>query len=767
MIDYSKYKRFYTSGGQFKLADSNYIGYVEVINGVPFVSKDVSYSQVESQAAIYQLSYNTDFATLLQLSEFLIDRRITDNTSLPYSLSDILFEANDFLNYDLLQVRVDKIKLNNLYVYSRCIVPSNQIPTSTAVKYAGVASPRREQLDILNGFTDIPIFASTFNFNGLANIKGFDVFGNKDSNDVFNVIAYTENQLIIISCSDTAVTVEEISNYYDTSDTTNELVFTSIGGMAIVGNKLFVSDTEGNAVMKYDLTTYVGVDSIVHRRRLEDVLTSTDSVKGNKSAVKKPTLIAASSKLLAIYSSGELAIKVYDINFNFKAVIRSISFKQEAIQALEIDKLTDRLYVCTKTKFNKYKLYVYNDNLTLADTYELSILLTINEVINSMRFAYSDSNYFYIATNFNIYKLLVNRPDQLLGKFDSSKLYTNTRVSEEGAPIFEVATEVTYFEDVTSTNNVSVGAATSTIQTVSSVVTSLSSTIAYVAIPFEVQRLIQTSSSTTNDIWNYINIDYKSSEFLWNTGQITTISTDNYITETIYVDTPVTIYTTVSSIALSSNVNTTVTTTVSTGTVRLSSIAYTQQLSSVFADTYISTLFNDSFKSFSILPQSDNTDKLIFITKGKIYFFNESNEYNSVLKYNDIANYGSTFNLDSDEYVQGSTINKEFHKVSRDIISLKNNIVGRFTGKYDASNAFIYTDYNYNIDMSNFIDGDIEDFFIHDNEKNTLGVFNRVITQIYMLQENLIELTKADRGDDVSPVFNVGQGYPSNVLIIE
>lgn len=767
MIDYTKYKRFYTSGDQFKLADSNYIGYVEVINGVPFVSRDIIYSLVASQSAVYELSYNTDFETLLLLSEFSIDRRITDDTVLPYSLSDMLFEANDLLNYDLLQARVDKIKSNNLYVYSRCLVPKNQLPTSAAVKYAGVASPRKGQLDILTSFIDTPVFASTFNFNGLANIKGFDVFGNIDSNDVFVVVAYTETQLIIISCSDATVKVEESSSSYDTSDITNELVFTSIGGMAIAGNKLFVSDTEGNAVIKYDLTTYVGVQDVVHRRRLEDVLASTDRVGGSKSAVKRPTLLAASSKLLAVYSSGDFAIKMYDINFNFKSIIRSISFKQESVQALEINKLTERMYVCTKTKFDKYKLYVYNDNLTLGATYELDIALLASEVVNSIRFSYSDSNYFYITTNFNIYKLLVSRPDQLLGKFDSSKLFTNTQVSEEGAPIFEVATEVTYFENVTTTSQVSAGAITSTIQTVSSVVTSLSSTTAYVSIPVETQQLVQISTSTTNDIWNYIGINHGSSDFLWNTGLITTSTTESLISEIVYVDTPVTIFTTVSSISLSSNINTTVTTAISTGTVRLSSIAFTQQLSSSFVDTYISTLFNDSFKSFSILPQSDNTDKLIFITKGKIYFFNELNEYNSVLKYNNIANYGATFNLDSDEYVQGSTINKEFHKVTRDIISLKNNIVGRFTGKYDASNSFIYTDYNYNIDMSNFIDGSIEDFLIHDNEKNTLGVFNRVITQIYKLQENLIELTKADRGDDVSPVFNVGQGYPSNVLIIE
>jgi len=101
-----------------------------------------------------------------------------------------------------------------------------------------------------------------------------------------------------------------------------------------------------------------------------------------------------------------------------------------------------------------------------------------------------------------------------------------------------------------------------------------------------------------------------------------------------------------------------------------------------------------------------------------------------------------------------------------DIINLKNNIVGRFTGKYDALNIFVYDDYNYNIDLTALYN-DSNEYFIHDNEKSITGVINRVIRKIYELQQQLITLTQPDKGDEIAPVYNAGVDMPSNTLIIE
>ena len=35
MIDYSTYKKYFTTGGEFTLSGTDYVGYVELFNGVP------------------------------------------------------------------------------------------------------------------------------------------------------------------------------------------------------------------------------------------------------------------------------------------------------------------------------------------------------------------------------------------------------------------------------------------------------------------------------------------------------------------------------------------------------------------------------------------------------------------------------------------------------------------------------------------------------------------------------------------------------------
>ena len=222
-------------------------------------------------------------------------------------------------------------------------------------------------------------------------------------------------------------------------------------------------------------------------------------------------------------------------------------------------------------------------------------------------------------------------------------------------------------------------------------------------------------SVDNNNIWNYVDIPLGQADFYWNT------STSNTFINTI-----------------------------SSG-----------------ADIYTSTIYNDSFKGYRITPQSTNSDRVFIISLGRIYYFNEYNNFDSVLKQDNFTNFGNTFTLKGNEYIQGSTLNKEFYKIIRDILELKNNLKGRFTGAYDSMNIFRYSTYNYNIDFSEIFNTTTNEYFIHDNEKNILGVFNRVITQMYDLQQGVINLTKPDRGDDIVPVFNSGSDEPSNVLIIE
>ena len=159
-------------------------------------------------------------------------------------------------------------------------------------------------------------------------------------------------------------------------------------------------------------------------------------------------------------------------------------------------------------------------------------------------------------------------------------------------------------------------------------------------------------------------------------------------------------------------------------------------------------LFQDIYKGISFLPTTYGYDSVVLITNGRIYFYNEADTFKQVIKTDKLEAFGGVnITLNSEEYIQASTINKELYKVVRDILTLKNNLVGRFTGHFDESNIFTLDDYNYNIDLSSFELDAIQDFYIHENEKSILGVINRVLSKIYDLQNKLISLTSVDASD--------------------
>ena len=165
-----------------------------------------------------------------------------------------------------------------------------------------------------------------------------------------------------------------------------------------------------------------------------------------------------------------------------------------------------------------------------------------------------------------------------------------------------------------------------------------------------------------------------------------------------------------------------------------------------------------------VINNYNDQDDIILLTDSRIYAFKEPYIFKSVTKYNTYPNYGATkLTVNRDEYIQTITINKELYKILNDIYTLKNNLIGRFTGNYDAAGVFTLEDYNYNINLSEFSDTDINQYYIHENEKAILGVINRAFKSVYELQVKLIELTAVDYGTNLKPVYNTQEG----TLILE
>jgi len=156
------------------------------------------------------------------------------------------------------------------------------------------------------------------------------------------------------------------------------------------------------------------------------------------------------------------------------------------------------------------------------------------------------------------------------------------------------------------------------------------------------------------------------------------------------------------------------------------------------------------------MQTSASYDNVILLTPSRIYIFEEPYVFKRVTKAENYENYGiNNFSLSTNEYIQASTINKEVYKIISDLLTIQNNLVGRFTGNYDSRNIFTLTDYNYNVNLKDLPIIEQNQYYIHENEKNILGVVNRILSNIYKLQYALVNITNTDYGNKLTPVFTL------------
>ena len=429
MIQYSNYKKLYVESGVFTLTGSDYTGYVEVLSGIPYVASNNSLTDsrcIMNTASTVRRSLDktNTFKSDLVCSDFFTDRDILDTNILPFSLQEVLIEPNDFLNYELLKNKLGKLHANTTYTYSRCFVEDNKLPRSNDVKYAGCTNSFYDTLSVYTGFKDIISFSSNDSFIELGDIKGFTVVNYLEDENTSVIFAYSNKSLISILCKDNSTSVIEISPLYQTLSTENTLAFSNIGGITNTGNLLFVSDSGNNTIIKYDISGYINGDIALGNKRNLIELVGGKGIARDNLLFNEPTVLTSNSKYIAVYDSKNYIIKIYDLDFNYVARIGSISFRQEPLAAIEFNKNLDLLYIATYYQ-NGIKLYIVNSCFEIEETYISTIKLREQEKVNNIEFSLNNSNYFYINTNFQTYKLLINRPNLFIGRYNSNTIYTN------------------------------------------------------------------------------------------------------------------------------------------------------------------------------------------------------------------------------------------------------------------------------------------------------------------------------------------------------
>ena len=651
--NYYSYKKIYTSGDMFTLTGSDFYGFAETADGI---AKEPS----TGKTLVPKSTYKTD----LFYTEYFKDRVVSDiDLTLPNTKDECLFNLNDNFNYDLFKYKLEKVRDNNSFVYSKLFIPSNKLPFASTLRYATVPTVNAQEFTINISDNNNPAFISNKKFSqnyylsAFGNIVAATAQTNSHStSNAFALFAATTTNLICLTGDDNKLTIIEDSTGYESNE--NDLAFSEIGGLASTKDFLYLSDTGNNVVLKYDIAGYSNNDSSLRNRRNYIELVGGFGGETRQTKFLRPTKLAATSTELAVFDSGNKVIKLFDSDLNFITRITSINFNTETFGAMGFDPDFGSLYVVTfrdvttnditvrTTYLYRFsgKGYRFKEEFILDDT----LSIKDKEEVNSLSFSGTDSNYWYFGTNKTIYKKFKTRPVEVIGKFRTQRLY------------------LLNYADTT-------------------------------------QEVVNTEEIVTiNNRWNFNDINFSNANFNWNIG--TAVAGDD-LQETAEID----------------------------------------------------GLLDDNITSFSIFPGTSSFDRAIMLTTGRLFFFDEptASAYQRVLKDSNYNNYGSAgFSLNTDSFIQQSIVNTELYKVLNDILNIKNNIIGRFTGKYK-NDILELDDYNYEVDFNQILTQGIENLYVHGNEENLTGVLNRCFSLIYDLQAKLINIVQVNVEANVQPSFTL------------
>lgn len=648
ITDYTSYKKVYTSGELFTLTGSDFYGFAETVDGV---AREVTTGKA--------LSSKNTFATDLFFTNDFTDRVISDiEISLPTTIDDCTFNLNDNFNYDLFKFKLDNLRKNNTFVYSRLFISSNKLPYTESLRYASLSSNTLTAFEIRTSDAENPQFVDNIRFENSHYLSAFGyVVGattqpNLDFDDRFSLFVCTSSDLICLTGSNTDLTVIEDTTGYETTEE-NNLSFKELGGIASTNKYLFLSDTGNNVVLRYDIAGYVNNDSSLRNKRNYIELVGGYGDARRQTKFIRPTKLAVNPDTVAVFDSGNKVVKLFDEEFNYITRITSINFNVETLGAMGFDPDFGSLYILTHkdvttndTNNRVTNLYRFSgDNFRFKEEIVLDDKLALDEEIVDITFSGTDSNYWYFATNKTVYKKFKTRSTKVIGKYRAERVYLLNFTDET----IEVATD----------------------------------------------------PITINNRWNFNDINFSQAQFIWNLGT---------------------------------------------------------QFGEAAATEQVTGLLDSKINSFSIFQSTSSYDKTYMLTNGRLYFFDEpiTASYQRVLKDVNYTNYGGEgFSLNPDSFIQQSTINLEIRKLIDDILTLKNNIIGRFSGSFN-NDILELDDYNYNVEFDKFITQEIENFYIHGNEENLNGVLNRCFKLIYELQTRLINFVQPDVDTSVQRSYTVG-----------
>jgi hypothetical protein len=416
-INFSSLKVGYTQGDAFNYNDAAYTGYYTVLSGTPYRGK---------LTTIDILSNQDNYTNNVLVSDYLFDRTLVDNVSLDYTIEDFTIPNGEFITSTNLNKYFERFHQNTNYLYSRLFMYDSNLPRNvTAV--VGVTGTD----DSLRFYTDLDNFTpgsfttnsqvSSYNFG---NVQTIAYKVNPDTGN-FALFTATSSSLIALTGNIGNLTQNLTSVGVSLSTSLvnqqpDDLTFLKIVDMEIIDDFLFVLDKDRNSLVKYNIYNFYSGDQSNPSPKVTVEIKSGGG-KFLPSSFNYPDFMTTTGNSVIIYQNTDRFFKQYDTSLNLINFGRVFRRQNEEVISIGYNKIFN-LVACIVKVNDVYSFYYLDNTFNIIEKYRFGINLTQGEFIKKLMFSENDSNIFYITTNKFIYKMMVNKPDKIVGLFSDNRL---------------------------------------------------------------------------------------------------------------------------------------------------------------------------------------------------------------------------------------------------------------------------------------------------------------------------------------------------------
>lgn len=425
----------FTNGKDFNLTGSEYIGYFNLKDGIPYASK-------YNQLLPLQVSGSTNSQIIL--SERFFDRTPSSVLTLPYGEDEILYQPNEIINKNSINFKIELLFKNFLEIINFSKLNNPDLPgnftnfinvTGQSIGGNDVFGTNIQRGDVTVLSADL----STFTFGKINEI--FDQGDIKINslrgkfNDRYTLFLSVKNALFSYEIDNEGTTFTFINSTISFG-IQNELYLNDIVDVADNNlNTLYIADSGNKSIYNVEVSDIVNLD----RTGLRDFkLISNIGGEGmGNNNFDEIVTIAYGNNNVFVYDKGNKDIKNFDSNLTFiKKYNNNKFFDEYTVLGLSVDNFFNNLYVITK----EGRILVLNiDNFNKEDEFNLKdINLRPSETPFKILFSQNNNNIYYILTNIGFYKFVKNTNRNIgvytfIGNFEGNETWDTSFVNWENA----------------------------------------------------------------------------------------------------------------------------------------------------------------------------------------------------------------------------------------------------------------------------------------------------------------------------------------------